>query len=244
MMKRHAFTLIELLVVIAIIAILAAILFPVFARARAKAMQAACISNLKQIALAEKMYASDYGDLWANKNCDTRPTFLQPYMKSMQLFVCPGAPPEHQPGIGSILPRRISYGFNDYMEGWGNGYTWWLTPESNMVSPAEIIMWGDSYGYYDYSCSLRFLQSPATCPSTPAMDAGLTSDPPFWPFANVDMRNSLIARHNGMVDVNFCDGHAKAMKLEQIISNTIFIGPEWPNSIVYRNFICGRKQGM
>ncbi len=59
-MKRTGFTLIELLVVIAIIAILAAILFPVFARAREKARQASCQSNLKQIALAEIMYVSDY----------------------------------------------------------------------------------------------------------------------------------------------------------------------------------------
>src|SRR6184192_4012092 len=61
-MKRSAFTLIELLVVIAIIAILAAILFPVFAQARAKARQAVCISNLKQIGLANMMYAQDYDE--------------------------------------------------------------------------------------------------------------------------------------------------------------------------------------
>jgi prepilin-type N-terminal cleavage/methylation domain-containing protein len=58
--RRRAFTLIELLVVIAIIAILAAILFPVFARAREKARQAACMSNLKQIGLAMMQYAQDY----------------------------------------------------------------------------------------------------------------------------------------------------------------------------------------
>ncbi|NSW55291.1 MAG: DUF1559 domain-containing protein [Armatimonadetes bacterium] len=61
-MRRHGFTLIELLVVIAIIAILAAILFPVFARAREKARQASCQSNLKQIALAELMYVQDYDE--------------------------------------------------------------------------------------------------------------------------------------------------------------------------------------
>ncbi len=61
--RKVGFTLIELLVVIAIIAILAAILFPVFARARAKARQAACMSNLKQLGLAFQMYATDYDDL-------------------------------------------------------------------------------------------------------------------------------------------------------------------------------------
>lgn len=63
-MKRHGFTLIELLVVIAIIAILAAILFPVFARAREKARQASCQSNLKQIELAMKQYAQDYDEMF------------------------------------------------------------------------------------------------------------------------------------------------------------------------------------
>ncbi|MFO8082009.1 MAG: prepilin-type N-terminal cleavage/methylation domain-containing protein, partial [Armatimonadota bacterium] len=59
-MTRRGFTLIELLVVIAIIAILAAILFPVFARAREKARQTSCLSNLKQVGLAAMMYAQDY----------------------------------------------------------------------------------------------------------------------------------------------------------------------------------------
>ena len=62
--RRHGFTLIELLVVIAIIAILAAILFPVFARARAKAQQTKCLSNLKQIGLAFQMYAQDHNELF------------------------------------------------------------------------------------------------------------------------------------------------------------------------------------
>src|SRR6266567_2597939 len=69
-MRRNAFTLIELLVVIAIIAILAAILFPVFAQVRAKARQTACLSNMKQLGMSFQMYSQDYDELMpVNRTC-------------------------------------------------------------------------------------------------------------------------------------------------------------------------------
>jgi len=113
-MRRHGFTLIELLVVIAIIAILAAILFPVFARAREKARQASCQSNLKQIALAFKMYDQDYdertpGGWYASWNA-TEPYFwcwtIYPYLKNKQLLVCPS---NTAGTMGRALPiRRVT----------------------------------------------------------------------------------------------------------------------------------------
>jgi prepilin-type N-terminal cleavage/methylation domain-containing protein/prepilin-type processing-associated H-X9-DG protein len=115
-MKHRAFTLIELLVVVGIICLLAAILFPVFARARESARRAACQSNLKQIGLAVAQYVQDYDEMlpisdgtdsfngeshgglftvvwdYANTSSPSVFSLLQPYTKSWQVFTCPSAP--------------------------------------------------------------------------------------------------------------------------------------------------------
>jgi prepilin-type N-terminal cleavage/methylation domain-containing protein/prepilin-type processing-associated H-X9-DG protein len=102
MQRKTGFTLIELLVVIAIIAILAAILFPVFAQAREKARQTSCLSNIKQIMTGAKMYTQDYDEMSFNyafneidpNGADTWFTWCEmeaPYVKSTQIFMCPSA---------------------------------------------------------------------------------------------------------------------------------------------------------
>src|ERR1035437_10614589 len=97
MTSRRGFTLIELLVVIAIIAILASILFPVFARAREKARQASCSSNEKQIGLAILMYVTDNDETYpfvdAGVGTSTWRMSVLPYIRNRQLFQCPSYRP-------------------------------------------------------------------------------------------------------------------------------------------------------
>jgi prepilin-type N-terminal cleavage/methylation domain-containing protein len=134
--KNAAFTLIELLVVIAIIAILAAILFPVFAQAREKARQATCLSNVKQVTLAHLMYAQDWDEgLVGFYVGSDRKVLLHPYIQqgrnnadrtNIDVWRCPS---NAQPTLGA------SYGFNVN--------TNWISLAS-CATPAETVLMADS----------------------------------------------------------------------------------------------------
>ena len=121
---RRAFTLIELLVVIAIISILAAILFPVFGRARENARRSSCQSNLKQIGIGTLQYVQDYDErfplgVWVDTSSGTPEAItvvetIQPYLKSRQVMICPsdsGEPDVEMYGFANW--PKVSYTANN-----------------------------------------------------------------------------------------------------------------------------------
>jgi len=156
--KRIAFTLIELLVVIAIIAILAAILFPVFATAREKARQTACASNLKQLALATIQYCQDFDE---NMPCGggvggpmtgggwnipySWVAQVYPYVKSTAVFTCPSDP--NQPwgtGLAGGNYYEQSYAMNYNIGGaFSSSYTFKPVPISSFTAPTVSILYSE-----------------------------------------------------------------------------------------------------
>jgi|LSQX01.3.fsa_nt_gb prepilin-type N-terminal cleavage/methylation domain-containing protein/prepilin-type processing-associated H-X9-DG protein len=155
-MRRKGFTLIELLVVIAIIAILAAILFPVFARVREKARQSACTSNLKQLATAMLMYVQDYDERFPGSYCCLASGFgywhqlIMPYVNNEDLFTCPSEPGRVYNGA---YPG--GYGYNGYGTTASNGLGWrikyssqWAPIIAKIKQPSMMVMLGEPHPYY------------------------------------------------------------------------------------------------
>ncbi len=202
-MARRGFTLIELLVVIAIIAILAAILFPVFARAREKARQANCQSNLKQIGLGILMYAQDYDEL-------TTPTYMynpwgsnllwwedliQPYTKNYQLVICPSA----NPGWAYTYARPP-------WPGVPNPLMWSYTANNNGGNQAPVPM--PSQGGTALAKIADVAGTILICEST---------NRELWDYTRTDAfaadgTGDIDRRHNDGCNWLFADGHVKFMK--------------------------------
>lgn len=216
MTKRNAFTLIELLVVIAIIAILAAILFPVFAQAREKARGISCLSNLKQAGLAYAMYTQDYDETTPLQNSPAVVyadgayvsggywyRLIQPYIKSWPMMLCPDRSlTTTKKGVKypvELNGRLLGYGYND---GWISDSGFGLTVQlpdgrrpgraiAAITAPADCVAFGDTYDTPGYSIAMDNIFSGADGPST-----------------------SKSIRHLQNLNYCFVDGHAKVIKMQ------------------------------
>lgn len=232
--SRRGFTLIELLVVIAIIAILAAILFPVFARAREKARQTSCLSNIRQLATGLHAYAADHDTRmpqgWAPDDYAIPPdlgyspwyievdwrTAMYPYVKNHQIYLCPSFELPNEPLLAS--PRGwYEYGIR---RSYGMNYAWahyWINYGmiSSCPRPGSIMLlvesreWNADYPLFSWG---NWITDPvgAGYPTSPAPELG------------------KMTTHNGLSNISFTDGHAKPMKFTQTFGALNYTFPAPP----------------
>ncbi len=212
MRTRSGFTLIELLVVIAIIAILAAILFPVFARARAKARQASCLSNVKQLTLGLLMYMQDYDETHMifsypipgmprgsqGDNVNWWRFRLYPYVKNWDLFVCPDGLRNAADAADSRNQFHRTYGYNSNLN---------ARREADVRRPAELLAMGDASHW-----------NAAGCGGRSTAWASIHKRPSGNPCNANQVVNQIedCTRHNGGSNVSYGDGHAKWMAANAI----------------------------
>lgn len=193
--------------VIAIIAILAAILFPVFARAREKARQASCQSNVKQLALGWLMYAQDYDEMLPNCSPSayagtlpadpTNRNFwryqIQPYIKNWQVFNCPSQTAGNMADIN--VQGLDAYGLNGHLSGVSLG---------RLRQPADLCAIGDNKHWTINNSLQSYTHAYANVCGAQC---------------NAALRVESNARHNGGSNVGFADGHVKWLSAGTISAN-------------------------
>mgnify|MGYP001572776616 CR=1 FL=1 len=209
MKPRKGFTLIELLVVIAIIAILAAILFPVFAKARAKARQTSCLSNLKQLSLALLSYNQDSDEQWLITDVvpgmprGTQGTNvcwwrfpLYTYTKNWQVLVCPDGLRNALNAADSTNQFHFNYGYNAALRARKDG---------DIRKPAELVAIGDASHWNGNGCNGRSFawasvnKRPTGNPCNASQSVNWVED---------------CTRHSAGSNLGFADGHAKFLSAQ------------------------------
>lgn len=199
-----AFTLIELLVVIAVIAILAALLFPVFAKVRARALQTTCVSNERQLGMAVLEYTGDYDDTLPNlvdgnngngivgawvyydlfqNGFDVSRGSIFPYAGSKAIYVCPGD--------GQANKNHLSYSMNSCLAS---------------ATYVGTVLPGKPLGEFDNPYAIMMLCEEASYTAFDPFGVNLTSDDGFQSFT---FGNDFSTRHSNGSNIVFLDGHVK-----------------------------------
>ena len=207
---RSAFTLIELLVVIAIIAILAAILFPVFAQAKESAKLTTCLTGVKELGLAHQMYMTDADDHFISNSRDVTNycnpadggdavVRLAPYIKNYDIWYCPTRKQVKNPYGASYC----QWNPNNYLLGYGTNFgVWSITDGTGIYQP------GDDYAVPGYAFGV--VADPAHFIVT-----GQTNDYPYYTlslyYQSTEGVGQQYVRHSGRWPYCFADGHAKSL---------------------------------
>jgi prepilin-type N-terminal cleavage/methylation domain-containing protein/prepilin-type processing-associated H-X9-DG protein len=269
---RAGFTLIELLVVIAIIAILAAILFPVFAQARAKARQTTCTSNLKQMSLGLLMYVQDNDEVFAAVTGENYPVtpgvdwggdtwayndifvLIQPYVKNYGVFFCPDRA-KFVPASGDFCaPGPMTYQVWGYGYNWSSGYGPSGGPNSlwnrgdgcvgtdTLMPNGKWILPGNPIARVRFPASFAILGDTADTPRQTLHTASYDTRCNPSSGWNADLPTG--GRHSNGNSFAFADGHAKWYKVNLTYVDPYNVGVTTPAVLPNRMWLSADWDGV